>query len=227
MALKLYNNKVCPFGMRAWLTIEEKGIPYEYIHIPLGDDKPEWFTRDINPRGTVPALAIGTKIYPESLIVAELLEDSFPANGTPLLPRNDATLVADVRLFINDVGGLVGDLYKLLHAAESQRDSAAKEVSDDIAYLEGIYAKQSKEGPYFLGETLSLADISIVPFLDRFRYTLKEYQGYDLLVNAPRLTKLMEAMSQRESFKKTAQPADFYVEAYAKYAPKKESSSKI
>ncbi len=72
-------------------------------------------------------------------------------------------------------------------------------------------------GPYFLGETFSFADIALAPFVDRFRYTLPALRGVDVFANAPRLRGLMAAIEQRESFKATAQPKEYYVELYKKF----------
>ena len=222
--IKLYGNKICPFAMRAWLVAQEKDIAYEYIHVPLGPEKPAWFEADINPRGTVPALSIQGKNFPESLIVAELLDDAFPDAKVSLMPK-DSVAKGAVRLFMNDVGGFVGDCYTLLRAEAEKRDAAAADVDADVAFLEGALSRQST-GPFFLGEKYSLADIAIVPFLDRFRYTLKEYQNYEILAKAPRLSAMIEAASQRDSFKHCAQPAEFYVESYKSYAPKSYSPKK-
>jgi glutathione S-transferase len=39
----------------------------------------------------------------------------------------------------------------------------------------------SPVGPYFLGETFSLADVAVVPFLARFKVLLAFYRDYDFL----------------------------------------------
>ena len=42
--LKLYANPVCPFAHRAWIAVEAKKIPYEYIKCSLKkDDKEDFF----------------------------------------------------------------------------------------------------------------------------------------------------------------------------------------
>ena len=40
---KFYGNPICPFAHRAWWAAKEKGVPLEFVHIPLGDEKPEWY----------------------------------------------------------------------------------------------------------------------------------------------------------------------------------------
>jgi len=216
-ALTLYGNAICPYAMRAWMTIEEKAVAYENIKISLGDDKPEWFTKDINPLGTVPAVKCGDDIILESNIITEFLEETYKGVGTQLLPDSPAQRAA-IRFFIDRTGSFVTDMNALLFAKDpSKQESAKSEIIADLAFMEGLLARQSKEGPYFLGSNISLADIAIVPFLDRHRILLSTYRQFDLFATAPRLKKLLAAAEQRTSFKKTSLPGEEYVKVYAAY----------
>ena len=47
--------------------------------------------------------------------------------------------------------------------------------------INDIFVRASPTGPYFLGETFSLADLAVVPFLARFSILLPFYRGVDLL----------------------------------------------
>ncbi len=67
-SLTLYSNPICPFAHRAWWALKEKQIPFEFAHIPLGAEKPEWYTKEVNPRGTVPALRHGKHTILESVL---------------------------------------------------------------------------------------------------------------------------------------------------------------
>eukprot|EP01126_Amoeba_proteus_P038650 TRINITY_DN403_c0_g1_i17.p1 TRINITY_DN403_c0_g1~~TRINITY_DN403_c0_g1_i17.p1 ORF type:complete len:189 (+),score=15.58 TRINITY_DN403_c0_g1_i17:171-737(+) len=92
--LTFFGNKTCPFAHRAWWALEEKGITYDYIHIELGPNKPEWYAQ-IFP--TVPCIFSEGKKVVESDIVAEFLELKFRNQGTRLIP-DDAFDVAAFRL---------------------------------------------------------------------------------------------------------------------------------
>ena len=64
----------------------------------------------------------------------------------------------------------------------------------------------SKDSEYLVGNRLSLADIAIVPFLERFSYTLAHYRGFELLPDDgkhTRLRRLLAAARARPAFQST------------------------
>lgn len=80
--LVLYSNRVCPFAARAVLAMAETKQPHEVVLIDLKTPRPDWYLKDINPYGQVPALKINDKnIVLESLIVAEYIADLNPQAG--------------------------------------------------------------------------------------------------------------------------------------------------
>jgi glutathione S-transferase len=221
---QLFVNRVCPYAHRAFITAVEKGLignGVELVEISL--PTPDWYNRDVNPREMLPALRLpnGAGNIPESLIVAQYLDEAFPDRGPQLFPT-DPQERADARLFISDVDTLVKGFYGVLFTKEPEELKKKWEnVKEDVQYINGVLEKRGK-GPFFLGERYSLADIALVPFLDRFRATLKAYRGIDIFETAPRLRTLLEAAELRESFKTTALPQQQYVDGYAKYINKEE-----
>lgn len=78
----LYNSYYCPYAARAVVAFAETGAEHEVVEIDLKVPRPEWYLKDINPYGQVPALKINDKdIILESLIVAEYLADLYPEKG--------------------------------------------------------------------------------------------------------------------------------------------------
>lgn len=218
MSLKLYWNKVCPFVHRAWITALEKKAQVELVHVDL-DNIPEWYKK-INPRETVPCLGVGDKFVYESMFIARYFDETFqPINE---LNPGTADIKYSINFFIDEVGNAVGSMYDLLRAGVGT--DAQKELEGSLERLEKLLVKQSA-GPFFLGNTFSLADIALVPFLDRFSVTLSAYHGYDLFGTAPRLRMLYYAALVRPSVSSTAQPADFYISAYKSYANKERLTS--
>ena len=51
-----FGNRICPFAHRAWWASNELSVPLDYIHIQLGNEKPSWYTDQVNPSGTVPCI---------------------------------------------------------------------------------------------------------------------------------------------------------------------------
>lgn len=208
--LKLYWNRFCPFVQRAWIAGLEKGVKFDLEHVPL--PTPESFLK-INPRGTVPVLDIGngTLVY-ESMIIARYLDESVaPANS---LNPGDADTKYAVNFFIDEVGSAVGALYGTL--SQGPNSAEAREANAVLARLEALLVRQSA-GPFFLGTTFSLADIALVPFLERFSVTLKAHHGIELFAKAPRLEALYRAALLRPSVFSTAQPAVEYAKGYTAY----------
>ena len=58
-------------------------------------------------------------------------------------------------------------------------------------------------GPYFLGEDISLVDIMFTPFLERMSASLPYFKGFVLRgnVNYPNLQRWFAAMDERESYR--------------------------
>jgi len=92
--LKLYGSCFCPFVHRVWISLEHKGLNYQYIEVDVYR-KPKLLL-DINPRGLVPALRHGDWGSYESTVLMEYLEDL--NQGRPLLP-SDPKLRAHSRLW--------------------------------------------------------------------------------------------------------------------------------
>ncbi|KAG0287635.1 hypothetical protein BGZ98_004566, partial [Dissophora globulifera] len=75
----LYNHLRCPYAARAVIALAETKHEYEEVIIDLTKPRPDWYLKDINPYGQVPAMKIDDRhvIY-ESLFVAEYLSDLRP-----------------------------------------------------------------------------------------------------------------------------------------------------
>jgi len=82
------------------------------------------------------------------------------------------------------------------------------------------FLEAHSKGPYFLGDQFSIADIALLPFLERFSVSLKHYRGFDIFAvpNTDRIKLFYEKASARPSFQKTSQPASFYIDIYYHYA---------
>lgn len=212
MSVKLFWNKICPFVQRAWIVAVEKNIPVELVYVPLDQDTPEWYAK-INPNGTVPTLQHGDRIVFESNLIAQYLDDTFEPKQS-LFPGS-AFDRHRIRFFLEQVGEFVGYAYGFL--MDSKGEGKQADFEWNVNNLEKLLVEQSS-GPFFLGDTFSLADIALIPFLDRFRHTLYAYaNGYDLFASAPRLKRLLDAAQLRPSVFKTSQPASVYINAYKGY----------
>lgn len=75
---------ISPYAMSAFVALEEKGVPYELVHVGMhtGEHrKPGYRART----GRVPSLQHGDFVLAESSAIAEYLEDAFPGPQHPRL----------------------------------------------------------------------------------------------------------------------------------------------
>ncbi len=77
--LELYHNDTSACAQKVRVTLEEKKLPWNSIHLDLrrGDQqKPEYLK--LNPRGVVPTLVDNGRAVRESTVIMEYLEDRYP-----------------------------------------------------------------------------------------------------------------------------------------------------
>ncbi|NJL41935.1 MAG: hypothetical protein HC899_38720 [Leptolyngbyaceae cyanobacterium SM1_4_3] len=69
---------------------------------------------------------------------------------------------------------------------------------------------------YWLGDTLSLVDLTFYPLFEQLP-VLEHYHNFTLPLEAIRLRNWWNAMGDRPSVQRTKKPVSFYVEQYAKF----------
>ncbi|RSM11266.1 hypothetical protein CEP52_003074 [Fusarium oligoseptatum] len=83
-ALKLYGACFCPFSQRVWITLEAKGMAYQYCETdPFRRPAPTHLL-EANPHGCVPAIRQGEWTCAESSVILEYVRRQVHArNGMP------------------------------------------------------------------------------------------------------------------------------------------------
>jgi glutathione S-transferase len=211
----IYSAVVCPFAHRSRLALLEKGVDFDLIEIDL-QNKPEGFT-DISPYGKVPVIKHGEHRVWESAIINEYLDEVFPE--PPLLPRAPISK-AQARIWIDFANTRLVPAYSnlLRNPDAQQQKEAAEELYKHLQFIEteGL-GKLSGEGLYWFGESISLIDLTYYPWFERWS-VIEHYRNFQHLSDFPRLQQWRNAVSQRESVKAIANPKEFYLERYARYA---------
>jgi len=151
----LYDAARCPYCARVRLVLAEKGIPYEPVEIDL-DDRPAWIY-DLNPSGRVPVLEEDGFVLPESLVIAEYLDERYPEPA--LLPADPADRAA-MRLLCARFDDLGDPYYDLLYERAADARPRLERV---LARLDELLAGQ----PYLTGREYGLADTAYVPWILR------------------------------------------------------------
>lgn len=218
--LKLYGSCFCPFVQRVWISLELKGLDYQYIEVDVYR-KPKLLL-DINPRGLVPALRHGDWGCYESTVLMEYLEDL--DEGRALLPR-DAKVRAHSRLWSDHINRhIIPTFYKYLQAqAPEDQVRFAGEFKEQIAK---VVSAADPEGPFFLGAEMSFVDVQFAPWVVRMEKVLKPYRGWPD-PEPGRWAKWVQAIVESESVRKTTSDDELYLDSYERYAENRPNTSQV
>lgn len=193
---------------RVRIVLNIKGIKFENIPVHLtregGEQKCPWYT-DINPQMLVPTLVEGDVRIGQSMAIVEYLEEVYP--DPSILPgdsvqraraRQAALAIACDIHPLNNLRAL-GFLQKELGVDEEGKLKWYRHwILENFKALESWAAEDAVRGPYFLGDTLSIADVCIVPQLynaRRFDVPLGRY---------PRLVDIDRACRELDVFRNAA-----------------------
>jgi glutathione S-transferase len=200
--MRLFQTYLSPFPTRVRLLLYAKGIEIEFVEPPGIHDsrqsKGDYLS--VNPIGRVPALELDDgRVLPESEIICEYLEDTFPE---PSLRPKDPWALAQVRLISR-----LCDFYLVmamvpLFTASGQRrkdwdtrriDAALSEVRKALGYLEHYIGTEG----YAVGHSLTQADGALVPqLLLAFDWAPKLFGRTSPLSELPKLASYWEAIGK-------------------------------
>ncbi|KAI4164104.1 MAG: hypothetical protein LQ342_002340 [Letrouitia transgressa] len=211
--LKLFGSCFCPFVQRVWISLQFKGIEYQYIEVDPYK-KPDYLLA-VNPRGLVPCLRHGDWGCYESTVLMEYLEDL--NMGSPLLPPDDPKTRAHSRLWTDHVNRhIVPAFYHYLQAQDPPKQiEGAQELQSQIGKL---LDAAHPSGPFFLGPQLSYVDVQFAPWIIRMRRVLSHYRGWPRPEEGSRWAAWVDAIEQNEHVKSTTSNDDLYLDSYERYA---------
>ncbi|KAH7324956.1 putative glutathione-S-transferase theta, GST [Stachybotrys elegans] len=228
--LKLYGSWFCPFVQRSWITLLEKKIPHQYIEMNPYKKDPAFIK--MNPRGLVPTLAVpvgahGTEQKPlfESLVICEYLDEAYSDEdkyGKRLLP-DDAYERARARLWIDHISTrIVPGFYKLLQHTPDKKYSIQQARDELHGHIRSLVEQMDADGPWFLGQHISLVDICLIPWAKRL-WLIDHYKDGGVGIPAhdekwKRWQTWMDAVDQHPSVKDTMSSDERYILAYKRYA---------
>ncbi|KAG0314472.1 hypothetical protein BGZ99_008118 [Dissophora globulifera] len=234
--LTLYTSRTCPFANRAVVALAETQQEYEAVDIDLRTPRPDWYLKDINPYGQVPALKVDDKdVIIESLFVAEYISDLHPEAG--LFPT-DPLQRAQTRYLVHHWGSHVSPLVHksmiTLDPVESAkfRESLVVELEKIDKLLRNASRAEGETGAYFLGDKFTFADLAVGPFLYRFflatsfqeKSVAEEFEA-SLYANKnlKRFLEWRDHVRQRPSIRNASLPQETLEGLYRKYVIKTEN----
>ena len=207
----LYSLQHCPYAMRARMALlmAKEDVLLRSI---VTSDKPQEMLK-ISPKGTVPVLLLedGTIIDESLEIMLWALKKNDPED---LLKADDASKLTDMLVLINEcdtsyrVNLKAYKHAKRFHLETEEELRSASEVY--IQKLENLLEKQS----HFFGDSLSLADLAILPFVRQFANTDKKWFRDS---QYQRLSKWLSAFMGTALFTKTMRKYPLWNEAQEEF----------
>ncbi len=208
--MKFYTYFRSTAAYRVRIALNLKGVAYEPVYVHLtrdgGEQKSAKF-RTLNPQGLVPVLEEGGDVIAQSLAIIEYLDTKYPE--PPLLPAAPAER-ARVQSFAL---AIVCDVHPLnnLRVLQYLRNELGLDdgqvnawyghwIAEAFRGLESI-AAASADGPFCFGDTVTLADVCLVPQIFNARRFGCDMSPY------PRLTAIDAALTKLEAFASAAPAA--------------------
>ena len=169
---------------RVRIALNLKGLSYRSVPVALLDNAqqaPEYLEK--NPQGLIPALLDGDQLITQSLAICEYLDEVYP---TPSLLPTDALGRARVRALALSIACDIHPLNNLRVLRRLEQQFSAEQASKDAWYRHWVdtglraFERQIERtrGQYCYGDTVTLADLALIPQVynaRRFQCDLSAY----------------------------------------------------
>ena len=213
MSVMVYGIPGSPYVRAVLLGCEEKGVPYDFQHMQMGETKsPEHLAR--HPFGRIPAFEHNGFAFYETQAILRYIDVVFP--GPALQPEEPRAAARMNQLagicdwyFFPQVSATIGfqRLIKPLMGGSADEDVCAEALPNATRCVTEI-ARLLGDGPYLAGAQLSIADLMLAPHIAFFAMTA---EGERLLAGAANVGAWIARMEARDSMRKT----DFFPRAKA------------
>ena len=206
--MRLYDYWRSSAAYRVRIALNLKGLKPETAAVDLrrnGGEQHGAAFAAVNPQKLVPALDDSGQVLTQSLAIIEYLDETYPQ--PPLLPgtAHDRARIRAMALTvaadIHPIQNLRVLKYLQQHhgASEAQTQAWARHwISLGFEALEGLVQRAPQHGPYCYGNSVTLADIALVPQMANARRF-----GCDVSV-FPRLVAVDAALCALPAFSKAA-----------------------
>lgn len=188
-------------AFRVRIALNLKGIDYEKRMVNLVESEQGSDSyRTLNPQGLVPTLEIDDHKFSQSLAIIVYLDQRFP--DPPLMPRSSIdqahvrALALAIACDIHPLNNLrvLKYLKGTLGIAEEAKDEWYRHwVAEGLAALEAMAAPHA--GSFLFGDSVTLADICLVPQMYNARRFDVPLEPYPTLVRADDNASRLEAFA--------------------------------
>lgn len=205
----LYTSEFCPFCHSCRLVLSAKGLDYE--DVPLDLEQKADFAERLSPYRYVPVLIHeGQRVF-ESAIINEYLEEAFPVAA--LMPEDPAQR-AEVRFWVNFVHDrLVSAYFNLMNSNDPAQWPALKErLSRWFRFAEA----RGFADVWISGESISLADMSLYPWIERF-VSAERYRGGSIPEDCVKLMAWVDSMRATTAVTDCSKTREQYIVFFDRY----------
>ena len=181
----LYSFRRCPYAMRARMSLLESDVEVELREVILRD-RPDHMM-EISPKGTVPVL-----LLPDGTVIEESLD-------IMLWSLDESWLIGDWKDLIDVNDGEFKhhlDRYKYNNRYENVLSS--EEHREHAVSILKTYDDRLSNQSYLCGDSISLADLALSPFVRQFANTDR---GWFDQLPLPHLLKWLEGILESNLFK--------------------------
>ena len=194
--VKLYSYWRSSCSWRVRIAFELKGVEYEYVPVNLlkGEQKSSDYV-DLNPSGMVPCLIIGDLKISQSIAILEYLEETLP-DGHKLYPSdtNERAICRQMVMIIACDTQPLQNLHVVKAFGEKGSDWAKQVIINGLTAFDRLVRMYG--GAYCFGDTISVADICLVPQL----YNARRFGIEDIETRWPKLFEVEKRLSTHPAF---------------------------
>lgn len=200
----LYGADYSVYVRIARMTLEEKGVDYDLVPVDVFAEGglPAWYL-ERHPFGRIPAFEHGDLRLHETGAVTRYVDEAFPGPSLqPADPRGRAAM--------NQTIGLLDSYAYRAMVWDVAVERLSKPSPDEALIASGLRVAETalrslsalkREGPWLLGQQLTLADLHAAPIIG---YFVKAPEGQSLLSDYPTVQSWWERVAQRSAFTRTA-----------------------
>jgi len=176
-----------PNGHKIHIMLEECGLPYQAhpVNIGVGDQfKPEFLK--ISPNNRIPAIvdSEGPDGKPISLFESGAILVYLAAKTGKFMPKSDREKYQVLQWLMFQMGGVVPMLGQNHHFrlyAPEKIEYAINRYTNEAKRLYGVMNKQLASHKYIAGNSYSIADIAIFPWLRNWKNQGMDWADYPYL----------------------------------------------
>jgi maleylpyruvate isomerase len=189
--MKLYSYWRSSAAYRVRIALNLKAIPYELLarDLTAGEHRTKEYLVT-NPQGLVPALEHEGKVFTQSLAIIEYLDSVVEKPRMlpeePLARADVAAMAQVIACEVHPLNNL--RVTKYLRQEQDQKDDAVQAwyehwMGSGFAALETLAGKHPAGHAYLYGDSVSLADVCLVPQMYNARRFNIDLDAYPILVS--------------------------------------------